>query len=244
VGRAINDFGATYHSALVVLGDRLGLYRALAGVGDITSAELATATGTSERYVREWLNAQAAGGYIDFDPLTKRYHLSPEQALLLADKSSPAFVVGGFEAAVAAVGVQPRLLDAFRTGDGIGWHEHGDGLFGGVERFFRSGYAQHLVSKWIPALSGVEDRLLAGARVADVGCGHGAATILVAQAYPRSTFVGFSRPAIEKRHQLLPLWLGPSRLKFACLTARAHAAKCPLCRHIAPRELRVGYTRF
>ncbi|HEY1297702.1 MAG TPA: class I SAM-dependent methyltransferase [Chloroflexota bacterium] len=190
VGRAINDFGATYHSALVVVGDRLGLYRALSS-GPLTSAELAGATQTSERYVREWLNAQAAGGYIDFDPLTNRYCLSPEQALMLADESSPFFLVGGFETAVAAVGVQPRLVDAFRTGEGIGWHEHGDGLFGGVERFFRSGYSQHLVSEWIPALTGIEDRLLEGARVADVGCGHGAATTLLAQAYPRSTFVGF-----------------------------------------------------
>ena len=191
VGRAINDFGATYHSALVVLGDRLGLYRALADRGAQTPAELAVATHTSERYVLEWLNAQAAGGYVDFDPLTGRYSLSPEQALLLADEGSPFFVVGGFEAAVAAVGVQPRLVDAFRTGEGIGWHEHGDGLFGGVERFFRSGYSEYLVSEWIPALSGMEDRLQVGARVADVGCGHGAATILLAQAYPRSTFVGF-----------------------------------------------------
>lgn len=191
VGRAINDFGATYHSALVVLGDQLGLYQALAGSGGLTPAGLANATHTSERYVREWLNAQAAGGYIDFDPLTERYSMSPEQALLLADENSPMFVVGGFEAAVAAVGVQPRLVDAFRTGEGIGWHEHGEALFGGVERFFRSGYAQNLVPEWIPALSGVEDRLLAGARVADVGCGHGAATIQLAQAYPRSTFVGF-----------------------------------------------------
>ena len=153
----------------------------------MTSAELAAATDTSERYVREWLNAQAAGGYIDFDPLTNRYGLSPEQALLLADESSPAFVVGGFEAAVAAVGVQPRLVDAFRTGEGIGWHEHGDGLFGGVERFFRLCAAPG--PEWIPALSG--SRIAAGRRVADVGCGHGAATILLAQAYPRSTFVGF-----------------------------------------------------
>jgi hypothetical protein len=157
------------------------LYGALAASDGLLPAELAAATNTSERYVREWLNAQAAGGYIDFEPQTGRYSLSPEQVLLLADESSPFFVVGGFEAAVAAVGVQPRLVNAFRTGEGIGWHEHGQELFGGVERFSRSGYAQNLVSEWIPALSGVEDRLLAGARVADIGCGHGAATILLAR---------------------------------------------------------------
>jgi SAM-dependent methyltransferase len=225
VGRAINDFGATYHSALVVLGDRLGLYRALAERnGALTPAELAATTGTSERYVREWLNAQAAGGYIDFDPLTGRYCLSPEQALLLADESSPFFLVGGFETAVAAVGVQPRLVDAFRTGEGIDWREHADGLFGGIERFFRSGYAQNLVSEWMPALSGMEDRLRAGARVADVGCGHGAATILLAQAYPRSTFVGFDyhAPSIQTARSRADAAGVGDRVRFEVAPAAAY----------------------
>jgi SAM-dependent methyltransferase len=191
LGRAIGDFGGTFHAALVVIGDRLGLYKALAGADPVTPAELAARTGTAERYVREWLNAQAAGGYVDYDPASGRYRLSPEQALLLADETSPVFFVGGFESATAAARIEPRLVEAFRTGAGIGWHEHADGLFSGAERFFRSGYAAHLVSSWIPALDGVEAKLQAGASVADVGCGHGASTILLAQAYPRSTFVGY-----------------------------------------------------
>ena len=191
LGRAIGDFGGTFHAALVVTGDRLGLYKALAAAGPLTPAELAASTGTAERYVREWLNAQAAGGYVDYDSSTGRYGLSPEQALLLADETSPVFFVGGFESATAAVRIEPQLVEAFRTGAGVGWHEHADGLFSGTERFFRSGYAANLVSSWIPALDGVEAKLQAGASVADVGCGHGASTILLAQAYPRSTFVGY-----------------------------------------------------
>jgi SAM-dependent methyltransferase len=191
LGRAIGDFGGTFHSSLVVIGDRLGLYKALAGADPLTSAELAARTGTAERYVREWLNAQAAGGYVDYDPASGRYRLSPEQALLLADETSPVFFVGGFESATAAARIEPRLVEAFRTGEGVGWDEQADGLFSGTERFFRSGYAANLVSSWIPALDGVEAKLQAGASVADVGCGHGASTILLAQAYPRSTFVGY-----------------------------------------------------
>jgi SAM-dependent methyltransferase len=191
LGRAIGDFGGTFHAALVVTGDRLGLYKALAGADPMTPAELAARTGTAERYVREWLNAQAAGGYVDYDPASGRYWLSPEHALLLADETSPVFFVGGFESATAAARIEPRLAEAFRTGAGIGWDEHAEGLFSGTERFFRSGYAAHLVSSWIPALEGVEAKLQAGASVADVGSGHGASTILLAQAYPRSTFVGY-----------------------------------------------------
>jgi SAM-dependent methyltransferase len=191
LGRAIGDFGGTFHAALVVTGDRLGLYKALAAAGPLTPAELAASTGTAERYVREWLNAQAAGGYVDYDPSSGRYQLSPEQALLLADETSPVFFVGGFESATAAARIEPRLVEAFRTGEGIGWNEHADGLFSGTERFFRSGYAANLVPSWIPALDGVEAKLQSGASVADVGCGHGASTILMAQAYPRSTFVGY-----------------------------------------------------
>src|SRR5712691_1565772 len=189
--QALSDFGATYHAALVVIGDKLGLYKALANTGPLTPAELAERTGTAERYVREWLAAQAAGGYVTYDPAAGRYSLSEEQAFALADENSPAFMPGAFQLATSAIKAEPKISEAFRTGAGVGWHEHDPGLFHGTERFFRPGYAANLVSAWIPALEGVEARMRAGAHVADVGCGRGASTILMAQAYPRSTFVGF-----------------------------------------------------
>jgi len=189
--RGVNDFGATFHAACVIIGDKLGLYKALAAGGWQTPAELATRTGTTERYVREWLASQAAGGYVTLDAPTGRYRLTEEQAFTLADEKSPAFLPGAFQVALAATKAVPKLIEAFRTGEGMGWHEHDHELFHGTERFFRPGYAAHLVSEWIPALSGVEARLKAGARVADVGCGHGASTVLMAQAYSKSTFAGF-----------------------------------------------------
>ncbi|HWP93174.1 MAG TPA: class I SAM-dependent methyltransferase [Thermodesulfobacteriota bacterium] len=191
LGKAIVDFGATWNAPLVVIGDKLGLYKALANFGPLTSGELAEHTGTSERYVREWLRAQAAGGYVTYHPETDRYSLSEEQALMFADENSPAFIIGAFQSALAGTRIEPKLAKAFRTGEGIGWDEHDEGLFVGTERFFRTGYAANLVSSWIPALDGVEAKLKEGARVADVGCGHGASTVLMAQAYPNSTFIGF-----------------------------------------------------
>jgi SAM-dependent methyltransferase len=157
----------------------------------VTPSELAERTGTVERYVREWLNAGAASGYVDYDPDTRRYRLSPEQALMFADEGSPAFFVGAFQVALAATKSEPRISDAFRTGAGVGWHEHDHNLYHGTERFFRTAYAAHLVTDWIPALDGVEAKLRDGAKVADVGCGLGASTVLMAKAYPRSAFVGF-----------------------------------------------------
>lgn len=195
LGRAVVDFSATMQAALVVLGDRLGLYRALATGGAQNPAELAKATGTGERYVQEWLNANAASGYVDYLPRSGRYRMTAEQAALLADESSPAFLVGGFETALAAVRITDRLEQAFRTGEGIAWSEHHHALFHGVERFYRSGYLAHLVHDWIPALDGVQGRLEEGAFVADIGCGLGAATILLAQAFPRSLFVGYDTHA-------------------------------------------------
>lgn len=191
LGRFLNDFGGTFHSAMAVIGDKLGLYKAMAEAGPLTSEELAKRTGTTERYVREWLASQAAGGYANYDAATRRFFLTEEQAFALTDENGPVFLPGAFQLALSAVKSEPRIAAAFKTGEGVGWHEHDAGLFGGTERFFRPGYAANLVDQWIPALEGLEEKLKAGAKVADVGCGHGASTILMAQAYPQSTFVGF-----------------------------------------------------
>jgi SAM-dependent methyltransferase len=200
LGRAVVDIGATLHAGLVLIGEKLGLYKALAAAeGPLTPAELAKKTETTERYVREWLNAQAAGGYVTYHADTGRYSLTPEQAFTLADVDSPAYLPGAFLLATSAVKSEPKITDAFRTGAGFGWHEHDHGLFEGTEKFFRPNYVGNLVSSWIPALTGVEEKLHRGAIVADVGCGHGASTILLAQAFPRSTFIGFDYhgPSIE-----------------------------------------------
>lgn len=191
LGRFLNDFGGTFHSAMAVIGDKLGLYKAMAEAGPMTSKELAERTGTTERYVREWLSSQAAGGYASYDAATGRFFLTEEQAFALTDESGPVFLPGAFQLALSAIKSEPRIAEAFKTGEGVGWHEHDAGLFRGTERFFRPGYAANLVGSWIPALDGVEEKLNAGAKVADVGCGHGASTILMAQAYPQSTFIGF-----------------------------------------------------
>jgi SAM-dependent methyltransferase len=190
VFRAVDEIGATLNTALVVMGDRLGLYRALGGAGPLTSVELAERTGTAERYVREWLNAQAAGGYVEYDPDSGRYTLPAEHAVALTDESSPAYLPGFFQIALGSVVDSPRITEAARTGSGIGWHDHVHDVHEGCERFFRPGYNTNLVSSWLPALEGVVDKLQRGATVADVGCGHGASTILMAQAFPASTFVG------------------------------------------------------
>jgi SAM-dependent methyltransferase len=191
LGRAITDFGATSLAALVVIGDRLGLYRVLAANGAMSAAELAVHSGTHERYVREWLNAHAASGYVNYLADSGRYQLSPEQAMLFAQEESPAFIVGGFQTALAAGRIVDRLTEAFRSGDGIGWHEHHPDMFPGCARFFKVGYLNHLVQDWIPALDGVELKLKTGIRVADVGCGVGYSTLIMAKAYPNSHFTGF-----------------------------------------------------
>jgi 2-polyprenyl-3-methyl-5-hydroxy-6-metoxy-1,4-benzoquinol methylase len=190
VKKALDDMAGALTASLVVLGDRLGLYRAMLA-GPITSRELAARTATSERCVREWLAAQAASGYVTYDPATERYTLPPEHAVALTDEDSPACVLGGFQGMTAAMRATPKVAEAFRTGRGVGWHEHDVELFVGTERFFRPGYKANLVSNWIPALDGVQAKLDRGARFADVGCGYGASTIILAQAFPHSRFYGF-----------------------------------------------------
>jgi 2-polyprenyl-3-methyl-5-hydroxy-6-metoxy-1,4-benzoquinol methylase len=190
LGQFVADLGATFHAANVVIGDRLGLYRALADGGPATSAELAERTGTTERYVREWLRGQAAGTYVDYDPATDRFSMSEEQAFALADPDGLS-LPGAFQLATSTVKDEGRISEAFTTGEGVGWHEHHSDLFAGTERFFRPGYNTNLVSAWLPALDGVAAKLEAGAKVADIGCGFGTSTILMATAYPNSEFVGF-----------------------------------------------------
>jgi SAM-dependent methyltransferase len=190
LGRFVTDLGAAVHAGMVVIGERLGLYKALAA-GPMTSAELAAKTGADERYLREWLSSQAAGGYITYDSGTQKFSLTEEQAFTLAKEDSPAYLPGAFQLALGALAAVPRIADSFRTGAGMGWHEHDDGVFHGCEKFFRPGYAANLMSSWIPALHGVKEKLEVGARVADVGCGLGASTLLMAKAFPKSRFFGF-----------------------------------------------------
>ena len=190
VGQAVGDVGALLGGAMVVLGDKLGLYRAMTGAGPITPAELAARTGTVERYVREWLSAQAARGYVSYDG-AGRFELPDEHAIPLTDETSPACVIGAFEIALGSVYATDAIAERFRSGDGYAWGAHDQHVLGGCERFFRPGYLNNLAASWIPALGGVEAKLTRGATVADVGCGHGASTLLLAESYPASTVVGF-----------------------------------------------------
>jgi 2-polyprenyl-3-methyl-5-hydroxy-6-metoxy-1,4-benzoquinol methylase len=200
VGKMVGDMGAAMSAALIVLGDRVGLYKAMDGAGPLTSDEVARRASCAERYVREWLAAQAAAGYIAYDRATDRYELSPEQAFVFAQDQSPVFMPGLGEVIASMWRDEPTISEAFRTGQGVGWHQHDACLFRGTERFFRPGYAANLVEAWLPALDGVVSRLTEGASVADVGCGHGSSTIIMAQSFPNSRFVGYDYhgPSIER----------------------------------------------
>jgi SAM-dependent methyltransferase len=198
LGKAVGDLGAAFSAVLVLLGDELGLYKALAKAS-LTPAELAAQTGTNERYIREWLGNQAAGGYVDYDASSGTFRLSDEQAACLADPAGPVDLAGAYEIARALFHTYPRVRDNFRSGAGMEWGEHHTCLFHGVERFFRGGYHMHLLNAWLPALDGVVDKLDRGGKVADIGCGHGASTVLMAKAFPHSHFVGYDyhAPSIE-----------------------------------------------
>jgi len=223
MGKFVGDLGAVMHAATVVVGDQLGLYKALADKPQ-TAEALAKRTETDARYLREWLSCQAASGYVQYDPASDAFSLSEEQAFALAVEGSPAFIPGAFQVAVAQFKAIPKMMQAFRTGLGLGWHEHDAALFHGTERFFRPGYAAHLVSSWIPALDGMEARLKAGANVADVGCGHGASTIIMAEAFPASKFVGYDyhEPSIaHARESARKAGLG-DRVSFEVASAKSY----------------------
>jgi hypothetical protein len=226
IGRFVGDLGAAVHAGMVVIGERLGLYKALAAQ-PMTSAELAAKTNTDERYVREWLASQAAGGYVTYDKQTNRFSLSEEQALALANENSPAYLPGAFQLALGSLAAVPRIADCFRTGAGMGWHEHDDGVFHGCEKFFRPGYAANLVSSWIPALQDVKQKLEAGARVADVGCGKGASTLLMAKAFPKSRFFGFDYHdmSIEAARESARLEGVADRVTFGVAKAKEYPGK-------------------
>ena len=226
MGKMIGDLGVAMGAALVIVGDKLGLYKAVAAAGSINSIELSERTGTSERYVREWLAAQAAAGYLQYDTAAQRYSMTPEQEMVFATEGSPTFMPGAFEIVGSVFRDEPKITEAFRTGRGVGWHEHDAALFSGTERFFRPGYAAHLVGEWIPALEGVREKLERGMMVADVGCGHGASTILMARAFPNSTFVGFDyhQPSVDRATEVARQ-AGLTNVRFERATAKDYPGK-------------------
>ena len=222
MGQAVTDMGANISAPLILIGEKLGLYKAMAGAGPMTSQELAESANVAERSVREWLRNQAAGGYVTYDPDTDRYTLPDEHALALADEESPFYILGAYDLIASLYSDEDRIREAFRTGEGMGWHEHDHRLFRGTERFFRPGYRGHLVSEWIPALDGVEEKLEEGAKVADIGCGHGASTIIMAEAYPNSEFFGFDyhEASIERAREAAKEAGVGDRITFAVASAK------------------------
>jgi SAM-dependent methyltransferase len=227
LGQVVADMGAVAQAPVILIGDKLGLYRAMGDGTPVTPAELATKTGTAERYVREWLNANAAGKLVEFDAKEGKYFMTPEQALVLALDDTPLHLPGFYHFLASLMKDEEKLTEIYRTGKGMGWHEHEKGLFEGTERFFRPTYLANLVSSWIPALEGVEAKLQAGARVADIGCGHGASTLLMAKSYPKSEFFGFDYhgPSIDKAREKAKAAGVADRVTFAVAPAKSFPGK-------------------
>jgi SAM-dependent methyltransferase len=224
MGQAVTDMGAIISAPLMLIGEKLGLYKAMAHAGPLTSQEVAERSGAAERYVREWLGNQAAGGYVAYDPASDRYTLPDEHALALADEDSPFYILGIYDLIASLYADEDQILEAFRSGKGMGWHEHDHRLFRGTERFFRPGYRASLVAEWIPALDGVQEKLERGAKVADVGCGHGASTIIMAEAFPNSEFFGFDYHAssIERAREAAKEAGVDDRITFATASAKEY----------------------
>jgi SAM-dependent methyltransferase len=222
MGQAVTDMGAIISAPLMVIGEKLGLYKAMAGAGPLTAKEVAERSGAAERYVREWLGNQAAGGYVEYDPASDRYTLPDEHALALADEDSPFYILGVYDSIASLYADEDQILEAFRSGEGMGWHEHDARLFRGTERFFRPGYKAHLVAEWIPALDGVQEKLERGAKVADIGCGHGASTIIMAEAFPNSEFFGFDYhdASIKRAREAAEAAGVADRITFAVASAK------------------------
>jgi len=227
MGQAVTDMGAIISAPLMLIGEKLGLYKAMAHAGPLTSQEVAERSGAAERYVREWLGNQAAGGYVTYDPASDRYTLPDEHALALADEESPFYILGIYDLIASLYADEDQILEAFRSGEGMGWHEHDHRLFRGTERFFRPGYRASIVTEWIPALDGVQEKLERGAKVADVGCGHGASTIVMAEAFPNSEFFGFDyhAPSIERAHEAAKEAGVDDRITFATDAAKEYPGR-------------------
>lgn len=222
LGTMVTEMGAAANGALIIMGDKLGLYTSLAASGPMSSEQLAQDTGTTERYVREWLAAQAASGYIEYDASSEEFSMTPEQNAVFGDKDSPVLMTGAFYGIASMYIDEPKIEHAFRSGEGVSWGDHDGCLFCGTEKFFRPSYKANLVANWIPSLDGVEEKLKNGAKVADVGCGHGISTIVMAQAFPNSEFIGFDFHEESVEHaSSLAKKEGVDNISFAVATAKA-----------------------